>query len=121
MELSLSVVDCSLNWEICAGNTAVLKPSELAPNTSKLTSELISKTFDSNYIAVVLGAIEESKALLDERFDYIFFTGGVEIGRYVYQCAAKYLTPVTLELGGKSPCIVDENINLGGLSSYFMG
>lgn len=97
---------------ICAGNTAVLKPSELAPNTSKLTSELISKTFDSNYIAVVLGAIEESKALLDERFDYIFFTGGVEIGRYVYQCAAKYLTPVTLELGGKSPCIVDENINL---------
>ena len=76
---------------ICAGNTAVLKPSELAPNTSKLTSELISKTFDSNYIAVVLGAIEESKALLDERFDYIFFTGGVEIGRYVYQVAPDYL------------------------------
>ena len=97
---------------ICAGNTAILKPSELAPNTSKLIDELISKNFNPEYIAVVLGAVEESRALLEERFDYIFFTGGVEIGRYVYQCAAKYLTPVTLELGGKSPCIVDENINL---------
>lgn len=97
---------------ICAGNTAMLKPSELAPNTSNIINELISKNFENQYIKVILGAIEESKALLEERFDYIFFTGGVEIGRYVYQCAAKHLTPVTLELGGKSPCIVDENINL---------
>ena len=97
---------------MAAGNTAVLKPSELAPQTAKLVNEMIITTFEKKYINVVMGAVEESKALLEQRFDYIFFTGGVEIGRYVYQCAAKHLTPVTLELGGKSPCFVDENINL---------
>ncbi|MBX7225637.1 MAG: aldehyde dehydrogenase [Chitinophagales bacterium] len=97
---------------MAAGNTAVLKPSELAPHTAQLVNEMIGKTFDKKYISVVMGAVEESKALLEQRFDYIFFTGGVEIGRYVYQCAARHLTPVTLELGGKSPCFVDENINL---------
>lgn len=97
---------------MAAGNTAILKPSELAPATANLILKMISENFDEGYIKVVLGGVEESKALLDQRFDYIFFTGGTEIGRYVYMAAAKHLTPVTLELGGKSPCIVDENIQL---------
>lgn len=95
-----------------AGNTAVLKPSELAVNTSDLILKMISENFEEGYIKVVTGGVEESKAMLEQRFDYIFFTGGTEIGRYVYMSAAKYLTPVTLELGGKSPCIVDEDIQL---------
>jgi acyl-CoA reductase-like NAD-dependent aldehyde dehydrogenase len=97
---------------ICAGNTAILKPSELAPATANLMAKMINDNFDEGYVKVVLGGVEESKALLEERFDYIFFTGGTEIGRYIYMAAAKHLTPVTLELGGKSPCIVDENIQL---------
>lgn len=95
-----------------AGNTAILKPSELSEKTSLLIYKLISENFDESYIKVVLGGVEESKAMLEQRFDYIFFTGGTEIGRYVYQAAARHLTPVTLELGGKSPCIVDEDIQL---------
>lgn len=95
-----------------AGNTAILKPSELSEKTSLLIYKLISENFDEAYIKVVLGGVDESKAMLEQRFDYIFFTGGTEIGRYVYQAAAKHLTPVTLELGGKSPCIVDEDIQL---------
>lgn len=95
-----------------AGNTAILKPSELSERTSLLIYKLISENFDESYIKVVLGGVEESKAMLEQRFDYIFFTGGTEIGRYVYQAAARHLTPVTLELGGKSPCIVDEDIQL---------
>lgn len=97
---------------IAAGNTAVLKPSELSEHTAQLIHTLFSENFDPGFIKVVLGAVEESKAMLEQRFDYIFFTGGTEIGRYVYQSAAKFLTPVTLELGGKSPCIVDEDIHL---------
>lgn len=95
-----------------AGNTAILKPSELSEKTSILIHRLISENFDEGYIKVVMGAVEESKAMLEQRFDYVFFTGGTEIGRYVYQAAARHLTPVTLELGGKSPCIVDEDIQL---------
>ncbi|MCO5234494.1 MAG: aldehyde dehydrogenase [Chitinophagales bacterium] len=97
---------------MAAGNTAILKPSELSENTALLIQKLISENFEEGYIRVVVGGVEESKAMLEQRFDYIFFTGGTEIGRYVYQSAAKYLTPVTLELGGKSPCIVDEDIQL---------
>jgi aldehyde dehydrogenase (NAD+) len=97
---------------MCAGNTAILKPSELAPATAQLVARMINNNFDEGYLKVVLGGVEESKALLEQRFDYIFFTGGTEIGRYIYMAAAKHLTPVTLELGGKSPCIVDENIQL---------
>lgn len=97
---------------MAAGNTAVLKPSELSPATSALIAKIISETFDSSYITVVQGAADETQHLLEERWDYIMFTGGTEIGRIIYQKAAKHLTPVTLELGGKSPCIVDKETNL---------
>ncbi|HWO98195.1 MAG TPA: aldehyde dehydrogenase [Bacillus sp. (in: firmicutes)] len=97
---------------IGAGNCAVLKPSELTPAVASLLSELIRSAFDEEYVAVIKGGIETSQALLAEKFDYIFFTGSVAVGRIVMQAAAKHLTPVTLELGGKSPAIVDEDANL---------
>lgn len=97
---------------IAAGNTAVLKPSEIALHTSRCVTELIGKTFSPEFISVVEGGVETSQALLEERWDHIFFTGGTQIGRVVMQSAAKYLTPVTLELGGKSPCIVDKETDL---------
>ncbi len=97
---------------IAAGNTAIVKPSEFAPATSALISSVINENFDSEFIACVEGGIPESQALLEEKFDYIFFTGGTNVGRIVYQAAAKHLTPVTLELGGKSPCIVDRDTNI---------
>ncbi len=97
---------------IAAGNTCILKPSEFAENTSKVIMEMVSENFDSNYLAVVEGGIPENIALLEEQFDYIFFTGSTQVGKIVYQAAAKHLTPVTLELGGKSPCIVDKHIQL---------
>ncbi|HNF48400.1 MAG TPA: aldehyde dehydrogenase [Chitinophagales bacterium] len=96
---------------IAAGNTCVIKPSEMSEHTSVLIEKLISENFEPGYLKVILGGIEESKALLEQKFDYIFFTGGTEIGRYIYQAAAKNLTPVTLELGGKSPCFVDSTFN----------
>ena len=91
---------------IAAGNTAVLKPSELAPHTSRAIAEMIRETFDPDFVAVAEGGRETSEALLRGKFDKIFFTGGTDIGREVMAAAAKNLTPVTLELGGKSPCIV---------------
>jgi aldehyde dehydrogenase (NAD+) len=97
---------------IAAGNCAILKPSEHAPHTAGLVADLIRSVFDSNYVAVVEGDAEVSQQLLAEKFDHIFFTGGTEIGRIVMQAAAKNLTPVTLELGGKSPCIVDRTTRL---------
>lgn len=97
---------------IAAGNCAVIKPSELAPHTSQVIKELIEPLFSSEYIAVVEGGIETNQALLAERFDYIFFTGSVHVGKIVMKAAAKHLTPVTLELGGKSPCIVHKDANL---------
>lgn len=97
---------------IAAGNTAIVKPSEFAPATSALISSVLNENFDSEFIACVEGGIPESQALLEEKFDYIFFTGGTNVGRIVYQAAAKHLTPVTLELGGKSPCIVDRDTNI---------
>ncbi len=97
---------------IAAGNTVVLKPSEVSAHTAKLIYDMFNGVFDEGFVKVILGAVEESKAMLEQRFDYIFFTGGTEIGRYVYQAAARFITPVTLELGGKSPCIVDEDIQL---------
>ncbi len=97
---------------IAAGNCAIVKPSEIAINTSKVVADLITKTFDPAYIAAVEGGVETSQQLLAEKFDYIFFTGGTNIGRIVMEAAAKNLTPVTLELGGKSPCIVDSDIQL---------
>lgn len=97
---------------IAAGNCAIIKPSELTPNTSKLVYEMISETFEESYIKVIEGAVETSQALLKERFDYIFFTGSVNVGKIVMREAANYLTPVTLELGGKSPTIVHEDAKL---------
>lgn len=97
---------------IAAGNCAILKPSEHAPHTSKVVTELIQSTFEPNYVAVVEGDASISEQLLAEKFDHIFFTGGTAIGRVVMAAAAKHLTPVTLELGGKSPCIVDADVRL---------
>lgn len=97
---------------IAAGNCAILKPSEYAPEMSKVVTELVRSTFDSDYIAVVEGDTQTSQELLSQKFDHIFFTGGTEIGRIVMQAAAKHLTPVTLELGGKSPCFVDASVRL---------
>lgn len=97
---------------IAAGNCAVLKPSEMAPHTSKLVAKLITQYFDPTFITVVEGGKEVSQQLLEEKFDHIFFTGGTEIGKVVMQAAGKQLTPVTLELGGKSPCIVDADTPL---------
>ncbi len=97
---------------ISAGNCAILKPSELAPHTSRIVCEIILKHFDPAYIAVVEGGVETSQQLLAEKFDHIFFTGGTAVGKIIMEAAAKHLTPVTLELGGKSPCIVDSDINI---------
>ncbi|MEH7180428.1 aldehyde dehydrogenase [Neobacillus vireti] len=97
---------------IAAGNCAILKPSELTPETSKLMAELISKTFPAEYISVVQGDAETTQTLLKEKFDYIFFTGSVAVGKLIMEAAAKHLTPVTLELGGKSPCIVHHDANI---------
>ena len=97
---------------LAAGNTVILKPSELAKNTSEAIAKIINESFNPNYFLVIEGGIPETTALLDEKFDKIFFTGSVPVGKIVYQAAAKNLTPVTLELGGKSPAIVTENCNL---------
>lgn len=97
---------------IAAGCTVILKPSELPAATSKIMAKIMSETFPQEYIAVVEGSVAETTALLEQKFDTIFFTGSVPVGRIVYQAAAKQLTPVTLELGGKSPAFVTENCNL---------
>ena len=91
---------------LAAGNTAVLKPSEVTPTVSALVEELVPEYFAANTVAVVTGAVEETTALLEERFDHIFYTGNGKVGRVVMRAAAEHLTPVTLELGGKSPAIV---------------
>lgn len=91
---------------IAAGNTMVLKPSELCPNVSSILRKLISETFDPHYITLIEGGVEVSQALLEIPFDKIFFTGSPKVGKIVYEAAAKNLIPVTLELGGKSPAII---------------
>lgn len=97
---------------IAAGNTAVIKPSEITPNTAKIVSEIIAKVFPKEYVTVVEGGVETSQELLAQQWDYIFFTGSTKVGQIVYESAAKHLTPVTLELGGKNPTIVDETANI---------
>ncbi len=97
---------------IAAGNCAVLKPSLAAPHTSHIITKLIGENFDPAYVSVVEGGAETAQALLEERFDYVFFTGGVTTGKLVMAAAAKHLTPVTLELGGKNACIVDADVPL---------
>lgn len=97
---------------ISAGCTALLKPSPYVPHTARVLEELIRATFDESHIALVQGNREVNQQLLDERFDCIFFTGSPALGRRVMEAAAKHLTPVILELGGKSPCIVDRDADL---------
>lgn len=97
---------------ISAGNCAIIKPSELSPETSQVFAKMIQEIFPENYITVVQGGAETSQALLQEEFGKIFFTGSVPVGKTVMEAAAQHLTPVTLELGGKSPCIIHEDANL---------
>jgi acyl-CoA reductase-like NAD-dependent aldehyde dehydrogenase len=107
-----SLIIMPLVGAIAAGNCAILKPSEIAVNASNLLTEIIPKYFDSQYISVVAGGVEISQKLLAEKFDHIFFTGSPHIGKIIMEAAAKHLTPVTLELGGKNPCIVDADVHL---------
>ena len=97
---------------ISAGCTAIVKPSNYAPATSNALARLLGELYPPEYIAVIEGGREQNAALLEERYDYIFFTGSPAVGHLVMESAAKYLTPITLELGGKSPVIVDKNANI---------
>ena len=103
---------CPLIAAVAAGNQVVVKPSELTPNTSKIVAKIISETFDENHVKCVEGGVEIAQQLLAQRWDYIFFTGSVAVGKIVAKAAAENLTPLTLELGGKNPCIVDATANL---------
>lgn len=97
---------------IAAGNCAVIKPSEIAPKTSRQVAKLIAKTFSPDYVTVQEGGVETAQALLAESFDHIFFTGSPAVGKIVMRAAAEHLTPVTLELGGKNPCVVTEKADI---------
>lgn len=97
---------------IAAGNCAIIKPSEFAPHTSKVVKQMLEGIFDKEFVAVIEGDVAVSTALLNEPFDHIFFTGSVSVGKSIMEKAAQTLTPVTLELGGKSPVIVDEDANI---------
>ena len=97
---------------MAAGNCAVIKPSEISEHTSKVIARMINQTFEKEYITVVEGGVEETRVLLDQPFDHLFFTGSTRVGKIVMSSAAKHLTPVTLELGGKNPCIVDKECDL---------
>ena len=97
---------------IAAGNCAVVKPSELSPASADIISRMLDEIFPKYYVAAVCGNADVSRRLLDESFDYIFYTGGSRVGRQVMAKAARHLTPVSLELGGKSPCIVDETADI---------
>jgi aldehyde dehydrogenase (NAD+) len=108
----MQLVLAPLVGALAAGNCAVLKPSELSPHTSGLIAELVPKYLDPQAVRVVEGGVPETTALLAERFDLIFFTGSTRVGKIVMSAAAKHLTPVVLELGGKSPCVVDAQVDL---------
>ncbi|MFH7005036.1 aldehyde dehydrogenase [Flavobacterium bizetiae] len=103
---------CPLVSAVAAGNRVVLKPSELTPHTSAIIAKIIEKTFHVNHVEVFEGGVEVSNKLLAQRWDYIFFTGSMAVGKVVAKAAAENLTPITLELGGKNPCIIDETANL---------
>lgn len=97
---------------LAAGNCCVVKPSAYSPETSRVMAELLGEAFSGEYVAVVEGGRQENQDLLNQKFNYIFFTGGVNVGKTVMEKASAHLTPVTLELGGKSPCIIDHTANL---------
>ncbi len=103
---------CPVIAAVAAGNRVVLKPSEMAQNTASIIELIIAEAFDPVHVEVFHGGAEVSTRLLERKWDYIFFTGSVRVGRIVAQAAARNLTPVTLELGGKNPCIVDDSANL---------
>jgi aldehyde dehydrogenase (NAD+) len=95
-----------------AGNRVVVKPSEFAPHTSGIIKKIMTEVFSETEVVVVEGALEETQILLKQKFDYIFFTGSTAVGKVMMKAAAEHLTPVTLELGGKSPCLIEESANL---------
>src|SRR5699024_6244192 len=97
---------------IAAGNTVILKPSEYTPNVSEIIEKIITDAFAPEYISIIQGNAETTQSLLQLPFDYIFFTGSEQVGRIVYKAASEHLTPVTLELGGKAPAIIDESANI---------
>lgn len=97
---------------IAAGNCVIAKPSAYSPATSAIIKKILEKVFDEKYVAVIEGGRAENTELLEQKFDYIFFTGGVTVGKLVMKKASEHLTPVSLELGGKSPCIIDHSANL---------
>ncbi|MCK9163354.1 MAG: aldehyde dehydrogenase [Bacteroidales bacterium] len=107
-QLSLS----PLIGAIASGNTAIIKPAEYSPNTSLIIKKITDKIYDSNYIKTIIGGKDENQRLLDLSFDYIFFTGSPKLGKLVMEKASKNLVPITLELGGKSPCIVDKTADI---------
>ncbi len=97
---------------MAAGNTMILKPSELSPHASAAMAKILNENFDQEYLHVVEGGVAETTELLRHKFDYIFFTGSSRVGKIIYKAAAEQLTPVTLELGGKSPCIIEKDASL---------
>ena len=97
---------------IAAGNTAIVKPSAYSPATSKIVETIITETFEPEYVSVVMGGRAENTALLDQKFDFVFFTGSASVGKEVLRRTAEHLTPCVLELGGKSPCIVDASADI---------
>ena len=105
---------------MAAGNTVILKPSEYAPHTSAVVAKLIAEYFEPQYIAVIEGGVETTQTLLQHQFDYIFFTGSTAVGKIVMRAASEYLTPVTLELGGKSPCIIDSTADIAQAAKRIM-
>jgi aldehyde dehydrogenase (NAD+) len=108
LELAIS----PLIGAIAAGNCAVVKPSEITPMTSSVVARIIGEAFEPSFVSAVEGGTEVAQALIAQEFDHIFYTGGGAVGRLVMEAAAEHLTPVTLELGGKSPCIVEPDVNL---------
>lgn len=103
---------CPLTAAVAAGNQVVIKPSELTPATSSIIQKIVTEVFDKNHVEVVEGGVETSQQLLSQRWDYIFFTGSVAVGKIVAKAAAEFMTPVTLELGGKNPCIIASDCNV---------
>jgi aldehyde dehydrogenase (NAD+) len=103
---------CPMIAAVAAGNQVVLKPSELTPKTAAIIAKIILSNFPKNHVKVIEGGIAVTQKLLSERWDYLFFTGSIPVGKIVAKAAAENLTPVTLELGGKNPCIIDETANL---------
>ena len=103
---------CPLISAVAAGNEVVLKPSELTPKTAAVITKIMQKTFSSHHVEVIEGGVEITQKLLAQRWDYIFFTGSIAVGKIVAKAAAENLTPITLELGGKNPCIIDNTANL---------